>query len=157
MHEMAVDCKRQLWFTVFLSHPTYNFYCMDLPTIGTRVFIAGSLATVKFVGNVDNTKGVWLGVEWDNPNRGKHSGVKDGKQYFECRCGSFGNAKIPRSTPSYIPFQGTQCRIFHSPIGIHLLRGFVLESLEIEIHRNTTWVSISRENFARLVEWRNRG
>ena len=59
---------------------------MDLPTIGTRVSVAGSLGTVKFAGNVGNTKGVWLGVEWDDPYRGKHNGTKDGKQYFECRC-----------------------------------------------------------------------
>ena len=59
---------------------------MDLPAIGTRISVAGFLGTIKFVGNVSNTNGVWLGVEWDNPDRGKHSGAKDGKQYFECRC-----------------------------------------------------------------------
>jgi dynactin complex subunit len=59
---------------------------MDLPAVGTRIYVAGSLGTVKFAGSVDNTKGVWLGVEWDDPDRGKHSGTKDGKHYFECRC-----------------------------------------------------------------------
>jgi hypothetical protein len=59
---------------------------MDLPAVGTRISVAGSLGTVKFAGSVDNTKGVWLGVEWDDPDRGKHSGTKDGKHYFECRC-----------------------------------------------------------------------
>ena len=29
--------------------------------------------------------GVWLGVEWDNPTRGKHNGCHEGKQYFTTR------------------------------------------------------------------------
>lgn len=28
--------------------------------------------------------GIWLGVEWDDPARGKHSGVHEGVQYFSC-------------------------------------------------------------------------
>ena len=28
--------------------------------------------------------GVWLGVEWDDPSRGKHSGDHDGVHYFTC-------------------------------------------------------------------------
>jgi tubulin-specific chaperone E len=67
---------------------------MDLPAIGTRISVAGSLGTIKFAGNVDNTKGAWLGVEWDDPSRGKHSGAKDGKQYFECRCVSVATTEV---------------------------------------------------------------
>jgi dynactin complex subunit len=58
---------------------------MELPTIGRRFNLAGYLGTVNFVGSVDNTSGIWLGVEWDDPSRGKHDGVKDGKRYFTCR------------------------------------------------------------------------
>lgn len=58
---------------------------METPKIGTRISLAGSLGTIKFAGYVDNTNGLWLGVEWDDPQRGKHSGMKDGKQYFQCR------------------------------------------------------------------------
>lgn len=29
--------------------------------------------------------GLWLGVEWDEPDRGKHDGSHDGVQYFSCR------------------------------------------------------------------------
>uniref|UniRef100_A0A8D0HGZ2 Tubulin-specific chaperone E n=1 Tax=Sphenodon punctatus TaxID=8508 RepID=A0A8D0HGZ2_SPHPU len=29
--------------------------------------------------------GLWLGVEWDNPHRGKHNGNHEGTQYFSCR------------------------------------------------------------------------
>lgn len=33
------------------------------------------------------TSGLWLGVEWDHPSRGKHDGSHDGVQYFTCRYG----------------------------------------------------------------------
>uniref|UniRef100_A0A8B9J1H9 Tubulin-specific chaperone E n=1 Tax=Amazona collaria TaxID=241587 RepID=A0A8B9J1H9_9PSIT len=28
---------------------------------------------------------IWLGVEWDDPQRGKHDGTYEGTQYFKCR------------------------------------------------------------------------
>lgn len=32
-------------------------------------------------------KGVWLGVEWDNPARGKHDGLHEGTRYFTAKGG----------------------------------------------------------------------
>lgn len=29
--------------------------------------------------------GIWVGVEWDDPTRGKHDGTKEGVRYFTCR------------------------------------------------------------------------
>lgn len=66
------------------NRATSTMDTMVLPAVGTRISLSGSRGTVRFTGYVDN-KGVWLGVEWDDPDRGKHNGVKDGKQYFECR------------------------------------------------------------------------
>ncbi|TFY71866.1 hypothetical protein EVG20_g1128 [Dentipellis fragilis] len=63
-----------------------------LPSVGTRLCLHKHLATIRYVGEVDGTKGTWLGVEWDDPSRGKHDGIKDGKQYFSClvpNAGSF--------------------------------------------------------------------
>ncbi|KAJ8088091.1 hypothetical protein PM082_013642 [Marasmius tenuissimus] len=65
---------------------------MQLISVGDRVSYLGNSATVKSLGTVDGTDGTWLGVEWDDPSRGKHDGVKDGKRYFSCRfpnAGSF--------------------------------------------------------------------
>lgn len=59
----------------------------------------GYYGTVRFVGQVPPTKGPlncvlqslehpigeWLGVEWDDPSRGKHSGTHEGIEYFKCR------------------------------------------------------------------------
>ncbi|KAF7184021.1 hypothetical protein CNMCM7691_004511 [Aspergillus felis] len=45
----------------------------------------GDLCTVRYVGKVEGTTGDWLGVEWDDPTRGKHSGEHNGVRYFTCR------------------------------------------------------------------------
>ena len=58
---------------------------MDLPRLGARISLSGHLGTIKYSGSVDGTSGTWLGIEWDDPQRGKHDGVKDGRRYFECR------------------------------------------------------------------------
>ncbi|OCK78795.1 RNI-like protein [Lepidopterella palustris CBS 459.81] len=51
---------------------------------GKRLSFDGQLCTVRYYGAVKGTKGEWLGVEWDDPERGKHSGENGGIRYFEC-------------------------------------------------------------------------
>lgn len=55
-----------------------------MPSVGTRLKHNDHLGTVRYAGPVDGTQGLWIGVEWDDPSRGKHSGTKDGKLYFTC-------------------------------------------------------------------------
>ncbi len=44
----------------------------------------GQRGTVRFVGEVPPTRGLWLGIEWDHPEiRGKHDGTHEGVKYFE--------------------------------------------------------------------------
>ncbi|XP_008314685.1 tubulin-specific chaperone E [Cynoglossus semilaevis] len=59
----------------------------EVPTdaVGRRVLCGADRATVRYVGPVPPTTGLWLGVEWDEPDRGKHDGSHDGVQYFSCR------------------------------------------------------------------------
>ncbi|KAF9887777.1 hypothetical protein FE257_009583 [Aspergillus nanangensis] len=45
----------------------------------------GDLCTVRYVGTVEGTSGEWLGVEWDDPTRGKHAGQHQGVNYFTCK------------------------------------------------------------------------
>ncbi|KAF7643570.1 hypothetical protein LDENG_00237020 [Lucifuga dentata] len=52
--------------------------------VGRRVSCNGERATVRYVGTVPPTAGLWLGVEWDNPDRGKHDGSHEGVRYFTC-------------------------------------------------------------------------
>ncbi|TFK30063.1 outer arm dynein light chain 1 [Coprinopsis marcescibilis] len=53
--------------------------------LGTRILHNGQTGTVKYVGPVDGTTGIWLGIDWDDPERGKHDGSKDNKRYFTAR------------------------------------------------------------------------
>ncbi|NXL89936.1 TBCE protein, partial [Alectura lathami] len=53
--------------------------------LGRRVLCGTDYATVRYVGSVPPTAGIWLGVEWDDPQRGKHDGTYEGTQYFKCR------------------------------------------------------------------------
>lgn len=55
---------------------------------GQRLSFQGSLCTVRYVGGVENTQGEWLGVEWDEPTRGKHAGEHKGTRYFHCEKGT---------------------------------------------------------------------
>lgn len=53
--------------------------------IGHRLSFDGALCTVRYIGPVAGTQKEWLGVEWDDPSRGKHDGMHEGVRYFECR------------------------------------------------------------------------
>ncbi|KAE8361182.1 hypothetical protein BDV27DRAFT_31415 [Aspergillus caelatus] len=45
----------------------------------------GELCTIRYAGKVAGTTGEWLGVEWDDPTRGKHFGEHQGVRYFSCK------------------------------------------------------------------------
>jgi tubulin-specific chaperone E len=78
---------------------------MEFP-INSRVKINNSIGIVKYYGEVfihlnneifplslifynnfqiSMHSGNWVGVEWDNKDRGKHNGTIDGIKYFETR------------------------------------------------------------------------
>lgn len=52
--------------------------------VGQRLSYAQALCTVRYVGPLEGTKGLWLGVEWDDPHRGKHDGRHAGHRIFKC-------------------------------------------------------------------------
>ncbi|GBG68275.1 hypothetical protein CBR_g2823 [Chara braunii] len=53
------------------------------------------LGTVRYVGAVVGFEGEWVGVEWDDPSRGKHDGTVRGHCYFQAR--QVGSASFVRS------------------------------------------------------------
>lgn len=56
--------------------------------LGTRVLLGGRhAATVRYVGPVDGQSGTWVGIEYDEPGRGKHDGCHAGRRYFSCASG----------------------------------------------------------------------
>lgn len=54
--------------------------------VGQRISLRGSRCTVRYIGTVEGADQdkTWLGVEWDEPTRGKHNGEHLGKRYFKC-------------------------------------------------------------------------
>ena len=68
----------------WLGFIRFPFRVMATASVGTRVNFNNHIGTIKYAGPVNNTTGIWLGIEWDDPTRGKHNGSKDGKQYFTC-------------------------------------------------------------------------
>ncbi|KAJ4397248.1 hypothetical protein N0V93_001472 [Gnomoniopsis smithogilvyi] len=65
---------------------------------GQRVSYDGALCTVRYIGQVSGTTGDWLGVEWDDPSRGKHDGSHKGTRYFTCLSKSSTAASFVRPT-----------------------------------------------------------
>lgn len=59
----------------------HNYY------VGQRVSFQGQPCTIRYIGEVKDTEKEWLGVEWDDPSRGKN----DGKGYFECKLSDIGD------------------------------------------------------------------
>lgn len=55
---------------------------------GTRISLGGFSGTVKYVGTLDSSPSVWIGIEWDDVSRGKHSGTYKDQQVFRCAPGS---------------------------------------------------------------------
>ncbi|XP_048408183.1 kinesin-like protein KIF13A isoform X1 [Stegostoma tigrinum] len=59
--------------------------------LGERASVGNNKnGTIRYVGTVDFSAGIWVGVELDVP-AGKHHGTIEGKEYFHCRpsCGIF--------------------------------------------------------------------
>ncbi|KAL2416147.1 hypothetical protein ABEF91_004316 [Exophiala dermatitidis] len=73
------------------------------PYIGQRRSYGRALCTVRYIGTLANTKGEWLGVEWDDVSRGKHDGQHEGRRIFHClssspTAASFVRPSRPRDT-----------------------------------------------------------
>lgn len=53
-------------------------------TVGCRVLVGGTkTGTLRYLGLTEFAKGVWAGVELDEP-QGKNDGALSGKRYFQC-------------------------------------------------------------------------
>ena len=64
------------------------FLKMSRKTNDRRVeTLDGHRGFCRYVGPVYGQTGTWVGIEWDDSNRGKHDGKHDGTRYFECKRG----------------------------------------------------------------------
>lgn len=62
---------------------------------GKRLSLSGNLCTVRFSGEVTGTEDPWLGVEWDDPSKGKHAGTHNGVNYFKCETFTYRSHEDP--------------------------------------------------------------
>ena len=73
-----------------------------------RLSFNDSLCTVRYVGNLPEQQGEWLGVEWDQQDRGKHDGQYNNQRLFRplsCSpiCASFiRSTRIADETRSFL-------------------------------------------------------
>ncbi|XP_018426854.1 PREDICTED: tubulin-specific chaperone E [Nanorana parkeri] len=72
--------------------------------IGRRIICDGEYGTVCYVGSIPPTSGLWLGIEWDNPLRGKHDGSHEGRRYFTCRHPTGGSFIRPKKANFGVSF-----------------------------------------------------
>ncbi|MCJ1401887.1 hypothetical protein MMC11_005104 [Xylographa trunciseda] len=86
-----------------LASPLRPLMKSDAPDfyIGKRVSLAGDLGTIRYVGKVVGTEHDWLGIEWDDPTRGKHDGAYNGHVYFQCLNAQPKAASFLRSTRKF--------------------------------------------------------
>ncbi|KAM7533235.1 hypothetical protein Aperf_G00000119913 [Anoplocephala perfoliata] len=68
--------------------------------VGMQVLCTGELGTLRYIGPVDFTDGLWLGVELRGPH-GRHDGAVAGRRYFTC---SPNHGVLVR--PSRVTFRG---------------------------------------------------
>ncbi len=65
---------------------------------GQRLSFSNALCTVRYSGPLPDQDRVWLGVEWDEPDRGKHDGQYKGQRLFETLSSSPNCASFIRAT-----------------------------------------------------------
>ena len=56
---------------------------MSLP-VGARISVDKCKATVRYVGSIEGQRGTWVGLDWDDAERGRHDGSTGGRRYFMC-------------------------------------------------------------------------
>lgn len=72
--------------------------------VGSRIESEGNYGTVRYVGDVPPTKGVWLGVDWDDSTRGKHNGSHQERHYFYTRHPTSGSFLRPQKANAGVAF-----------------------------------------------------
>ncbi|KAJ9477351.1 Protein PAC2 [Pseudozyma hubeiensis] len=67
--------------------------------VGRRISLGPHKGTIRYRGLVPPSAGEWLGVEWDDPTRGKHDGTSaDGTRHFHVRIPGSGSFIRPTSS-----------------------------------------------------------
>lgn len=79
----------------------------------TRICYKESYGIVRWIGNISGKDGKWLGIEWDDLSKGKHSGCYEGVQYFVTRFPGHGSfLKEPVFLEGKVQGRGISAAIF---------------------------------------------
>ncbi|XP_034381852.1 tubulin-specific chaperone E [Cyclopterus lumpus] len=111
---------------------------------GRRVSCDGERATVRYVGPVPPTAGLWLGVEWDNPERGKHDGSHGGVRYFTCRHPEGGSFVRPAKVSSGVDYLTAVRQVYENQTEKVLSEEISISSKKLE------WLGIEDRGFESL-------
>ncbi len=111
---------------------------------GERLSFSNALCTVRYTGSLPDQKGDWLGIEWDDPERGKHNGQYKGTRLFQTlssspSCASFIQATRvpdkPRSFLQALRYKYAEDDLDHAPAGANgsiEISGKVVEEVGFE-------------------------
>ena len=91
--------------------------------VGKRVEYQDEIGTVKYSGPLkhgtakQDTNQIWLGIQWDNPERGRHNGVVEGYEYFRCddEFNSGSLLKLDKANFGVSIYDGIHARYFNNP------------------------------------------
>ncbi|TNN27273.1 Tubulin-specific chaperone E [Liparis tanakae] len=111
---------------------------------GRRVSCDGERATVRYVGPVPPTAGLWLGVEWDNPERGKHDGSHEGVRYFTCRHPEGGSFVRPAKVSCGVDYLTAVRQVYENQADKVLSEDLTKGSKKLK------WLAIEDRSFERL-------
>lgn len=100
--------------------------------VDDRIGIGGDLATIRYVGHIPpwGDSITALGIEWDNPNRGKNDGSINGHRYFTTQHGVSGS--FIKATNKAISLPQTFVDVLRSQYG------FTADFNEVNIGTKTT-------------------
>ncbi|ERF70687.1 hypothetical protein EPUS_02553 [Endocarpon pusillum Z07020] len=111
---------------------------------GERLSFSNALCTIRYAGPLPDQKGDWLGVEWDDPERGKHDGLYKGTRLFHTlssspNCASFTRATRvpdePRSFLQALRYKYAEDDLDYAPVGANgsiEISGKVVEEVGFE-------------------------
>lgn len=108
--------------------------------VGKRISLGFDRGTVRYHGPVPPAQGDWLGIEWDEPSRGKHDGISaDGTRYFQVRIP--GSGSFVRTTSSKLSYG---CSFLHA------LRSKYVAEQEVPRAPEQDLATYSRKNLAEI-------
>lgn len=102
--------------------------------LNSRIRSLGDYGTVRYVGEVRNYNGLWIGVEWDDPHRGKHDGSINGVRYFQTAHPTSGSMIRPEKAEKFQSLQDAVRERYLQSDGDDALDAELLKETQSQLH-----------------------